>query len=501
MDQHQRLHLLLAYRFRMTTGKALTMNQIIGTTGAQAQRLPAEWEAGMEMARKYATSGPRYTSYPTAPQFSEDFELNRYRNWQARKDSHADALSLYVHLPFCHDICYYCGCNKVVTRKEGVAAHYINELTKELDMQSQLVGKNRPVTQMHWGGGTPTYLNDGEVTELMHNLASRFRLLDKGYREYSIEIDPRTVSPATIALLKGVGFNRISLGVQDFDPAVQKAVNRIQPYRQVADLVSAVRAHGFRSLSFDLIYGLPYQDHLSMAETLRKVISLRPDRIACYNYAHLPERFLPQRSIDRHSLPEPEEKLLLAQMISATLQDAGYRYIGMDHYVLPDDDLAKAQGETRLQRNFQGYSLQLADDLLGLGVSSISQMGDFYLQNARDLPQYYQLLDAGQLPITKGYLINREDKLRRRVIMSLICDLSLDIAEVEKEFGIDFLAHFKQALAELECAFEDRLITLENGRLQVTAAGRPFLRNLCMPFDEYLEHHSQSGKAKFSATV
>ncbi|EAQ99383.1 oxygen-independent coproporphyrinogen III oxidase [Congregibacter litoralis] len=476
------------------------MNQIIGSS-EQTRRLPREWEAGMSMARKYATSGPRYTSYPTAPQFSEDFDLTRYRNWQGRREHHGDPLSLYVHLPFCHDICYYCGCNKVVTRKEGVAARYLAQLSKELEMQSQIVGKDRPVTQMHWGGGTPTYLNDGEITELMHSLASRFRLLDKGYREYSIEIDPRTVSSATIALLKGVGFNRISLGVQDFDERVQKAVNRIQPYTQVAELVEATRAHGFRSLSFDLIYGLPYQDHVSMAETLRKVISLRPDRIACYNYAHLPERFLPQRSIDRHTLPEPEEKLLLAQMISATLQDAGYRYIGMDHYVLPDDELAKAQGESRLQRNFQGYSLQLADDLLGLGVSSISQIGDFYLQNARDLPAYYQMLEDGQLPITKGYRINNEDKLRRRVIMSLICDLSLDIAEVEREFGIDFRVHFHDALEELNPAFEDRLMEFDAGMLRVTAAGRPFLRNLCMPFDEYLEHHSRSGKAQFSATV
>ncbi|WP_415059723.1 oxygen-independent coproporphyrinogen III oxidase [Congregibacter sp.] len=479
------------------------MNQIIGIASAETDRLPSEWAAGMDMdmARKYATSGPRYTSYPTAPQFSEDFDLTRYRNWQSRNDAHTDPLSLYVHIPFCHDICYYCACNKVVTRKDSVAARYIKQLTQELEMQSQLVGKDRPVTQMHWGGGSPTYLNDGEVTELMHKLASRFRLLDKGYREYSIEIDPRTVSAATIALLKGVGFNRISLGVQDFDPVVQQAVNRIQPYGQVADLVEAIRAHGFRSLSFDLIYGLPYQNHLSMAETLRKVISLRPDRIACYNYAHLPERFLAQRSIDRLQLPEPEEKLLLAQMISATLQDAGYRYIGMDHYVLPTDDLAKAQGEARLQRNFQGYSLRLADDLLGLGVSSISQIGDFYLQNARDLSDYYQLLNDGRLPITKGYMINHEDKLRRRIIMSLICDLSLDVAELEREFGIDFSVHFNEALTELQDAFDDRLMVFEAGRLQVTEAGRPFLRNLCMPFDQYLEHKSASAKAKFSATV
>lgn len=477
------------------------MNKVLDPTGDEARRLPAEWQAGIAMARKYATSGPRYTSYPTAPQFSEEFELQRYLNWQQRQEHQADPLSLYVHLPFCHDICYYCACNKIVTRKEGVARRYIDHLSRELAMQSELVGRRRPVTQMHWGGGTPTYLQDGEITELMHGLASHFRLLDKGYREYSIEIDPRTVSASTIALLKGVGFNRISLGVQDFDRTVQQAINRVQPYEQVAQLVDVVRAHGFRSLSFDLIYGLPHQDHRSMVETLHKVVSLRPDRIACYNYAHLPERFKSQRSIDRLTLPEPEEKLLLAQMISATLQDAGYRYIGMDHYVLPDDDLALAQGEGRLQRNFQGYSLQIADDLLGLGVSSISQIGDFYLQNARDLDSYYALLDEGRLPVTRGYMINSEDRLRRRVIMALICDLSLDLRECERDFGVAFREHFSDALAELAPAFEDDLIRLEGDRLQVTAAGRPFLRNLCMPFDQYLEHHNTSGRASFSATV
>jgi oxygen-independent coproporphyrinogen-3 oxidase len=477
------------------------MNKQVGAQGDESRRLPAEWQAGMAMEQKYATAGPRYTSYPTAPQFSEEFDLKRYLNWQALRERHSDPLSLYVHLPFCHDICYYCACNKIVTRREGVARTYLDHLNRELAMQSELVGTQRPITQMHWGGGTPTYLDDGEITELMHNLASHFRLLDKGYREYSIEIDPRTVSASTIALLKGVGFNRISLGVQDFDPEVQAAINRVQPYAQVADLVDAVRGHGFRSLSFDLIYGLPHQDHHSMAETLRKVISLRPDRIACYNYAHLPERFKSQRSIDRLTLPEPQEKLLLAQMISATLQDAGYRFIGMDHYVLPEDELALGQGEGRLQRNFQGYSLQIAEDLLGLGVSSISQIGDFYLQNARGLDEYYALIEQERLPITRGYMVNQEDRLRRRVIMSLICDLTLDLTELKREFGIDFCEHFNDALIELEPAFEDGLLAFDGQRLLVSSAGRPFLRNLCMPFDQYLEHHTRSGKAKFSATV
>ncbi len=500
MDQRRGAAALLGSAYRDHSDQR-AMNDILHTAADPGHRLPVECQAGMDLARRYATSGPRYTSYPTAPHLTEDFDLSRYENWQARQERSNAPLSIYVHLPFCNDICYYCACNKVVTRKPGVAAEYLQHLGRELEMQSELVGRDRPITQMHWGGGTPTYLNDGEITELMHGLASHFRLLDKGYREYSIEIDPRTVTTATIALLKGVGFNRISLGVQDFNPQVQEAVNRVQPYEAVAELVEAIRLHDFRSLSFDLIYGLPFQNHRSMAETLRRVISLRPDRIACYNYAHLPERFPPQRSIDRLTLPQPEEKLLLAQMISATLQDAGYRHIGMDHFVLPDDELALAQEEGRLQRNFQGYSLHMADDLLGLGVSSISQMGDFYLQNARDLPDYYRRLDDHRLPIARGYRINHEDRLRRHVIMALICDMHLDIPECENEFGINFSRHFADALDELGSAFADGLIEMSANTLRVTPDGRPFLRNICMAFDEYLTHPTKGTKTRFSATV
>ena len=465
--------------------------------------IPAEHQADMDLAKKYASQGPRYTSYPTAPQFRQDFPMQKYRDWQQSDGDHKRApLSLYLHVPFCHDICYYCACNKIVTRKKNVAQQYLKRLQREIALQSALVGDQRPITQMHWGGGTPTYLDHAQITELMHLLASHFRLLDKGYREYSIEIDPRTVEKSTIALLKGVGFNRISLGIQDFDPLVQKAVNRIQPYQQIAPLVDCIRSHGFRSLSFDLIYGLPHQDRYTMAETLRKVISLRPDRIACYNYAHLPERFSSQRAIDRLTLPEPEEKLLLHEIISHTLQDAGYLHIGMDHYVLPNDELALAQGEGRLQRNFQGYSLHMADDLLGLGVSSISQIGDFYLQNERDLDSYYRLLDGGELPITRGCQVNSDDKLRRHIIMSLISELKLDIGECNQQFGIDFSRMFQQQLRQLKPMVADQLLEISDSQIAVTKRGRPFLRNICMPFDAYLEAHKGDEPApKFSATV
>ncbi|MEH6636772.1 MAG: oxygen-independent coproporphyrinogen III oxidase [Halioglobus sp.] len=465
--------------------------------------IPPEHKKDMELAAKYASQGPRYTSYPTAPQFRQDFPVDQYRAWQDTDGDHKRApLSLYLHLPFCNDICYYCACNKIVTREKGAARQYLQRLEKEIQMQSQLLGDTRPITQMHWGGGTPTYLDNAEITELMHMLASNFRLLDKGYREYSIEIDPRTIETSTIALLKGIGFNRISLGIQDFDPLVQKAVNRVQPYKEVAPLVDSIRSHGFRSLSFDLIYGLPHQDRYTMDETLRKVIALRPDRIACYNYAHLPERFSSQRAIDRLTLPEPEEKLLLQQMITHTLQSAGYLHIGMDHYVLPEDELARAQREGRLQRNFQGYSLHMADDLLGLGVSAISQIGDFYLQNERELDSYYKMIDQSQLPLTRGCKVTTEDKLRRHIIMTLISELKLDIGECNRQFGIDFSTQFNKELESLRKMEADDLLSITDRELIVTHRGRPFLRNICMPFDAYLKsHQGDESPPNFSATL
>jgi oxygen-independent coproporphyrinogen-3 oxidase len=465
--------------------------------------IPPDYQADLELAAKYACEGPRYTSYPTAPQFRQDFPVDQYLAWQRRDGDHKRApLSLYLHLPFCRDICYYCGCNKIVTRKKGVARQYLNRLQREIEQQSRLVGEQRPITQMHWGGGTPTYLDNAEITELMHMLASHFRLLDKDYREYSIEIDPRTVDLATIALLKGVGFNRISLGIQDFDPLVQQAVNRVQPYEVVAPLVDKIRSHQFRSLSFDLIYGLPCQDRHTMKETLRKVNSLRPDRIACYNYAHLPQRFASQRAIDRLALPSPEEKLLLQQMISHTLQDAGYLHIGMDHYVLPEDELARALQEGRLQRNFQGYSLHMADDLLGLGASAISQMGDFYLQNERELEAYYSLVDSGKMPFNRGCKVTTEDKLRRYIIMSLISDLRLDIVDCNRQFGIDFSTRFREELAALDAMADDGLLEINEQELAISPRGRPFLRNICMPFDAYLKAHGgDQPPPRFSATI
>jgi oxygen-independent coproporphyrinogen-3 oxidase len=460
-------------------------------------------DASLALATRYACQGPRYTSYPTAPQFRSDFPLSEYHQWQQQEGDHKrDPLSLYVHLPFCQDICYYCACNKIVTRKPGVGREYLDHLEREIACQAKLVGEQRPITQMHWGGGTPTYLDNAEITELMHQLASHFKLLDKGYREYSIEIDPRTVDISTIALLKGVGFNRISLGIQDFDPLVQRATNRIQPYRQVVPLVESIRAHGFRSLSFDLIYGLPHQDRLTMTETLKKVISLRPDRIACYNYAHLPERFSSQRAIDRLTLPSAGEKLVLQQLIAEQLLAAGYLHIGMDHYVLPEDELAVALSEGRLQRNFQGYSLHMADDLLGLGVSAISQIGDYYLQNETGLEAYYQRIEQGEMPVSRGCKLTDDDKLRRHIIMKLISDLKLDIGDCNDQFGIDFSREFADELQTLRPMERDGLLEISAEQICVTQKGRPFLRNICMPFDAYLDAHGgDRPPPRFSATI
>ncbi len=435
-------------------------------------------------------------------QFREDFGQDQFDNWLHTSDDRKNApLSVYVHLPFCQDICYYCGCNKIVTREKNAARDYLRRLQVEIQLQSQLVGSSRPVTQMHWGGGTPNYLDNAEITELMHMLASHFHLLDKGYREYSIEVDPRTIDNDTIALLKGLGFNRISLGIQDFDPLVQKAINRIQPYQQIVPLVECIRDNDFRSLSFDLIYGLPHQDRHTIEESLRKVITLRPDRIACYNYAHLPERFSSQRAIDRLSLPQPQEKLLLQRIISHRLQEAGYLHIGLDHYVLPHDELAVAQREGRLQRNFQGYSLDMAEDLLGLGVSAISQLGNFYVQNERDLSSYYARIDQGLPATVRGCKVNEDDKLRRFIIMSLICELSLDIAECNLRFGIDFYAKFHREIQTMRAMEADGLLQVNAEEIRVNERGRAFLRNICMLFDAYLENSPGATQSSIFATT
>lgn len=439
---------------------------------------------------RYDVRGPRYTSYPTALQFHDNFGADDYAAWWKQSETDISPLSLYVHIPFCRDICYYCACNKIVTRRAEDSRQYLNYLKKEIALQAAVVGSKRPVQQLHLGGGTPTYLSGAELTELVYTLASHFNLVDNDEREYSIEIDPRTVDRSLLALLKGLNFNRISFGVQDFDAKVQQAINRTQPFHLLADLTSTARALGFSSINFDLIYGLPLQTVASFANTLRCVIGLRPDRIALYNYAHLPERFPTQRALDRLERLSAPAKLALFGLASELLIDAGYVYIGMDHFVLPDDALALAQQRHTLERNFQGYATCHAQDLVGLGVSAISSTPQGYAQNAKDLDTYYRLLDGASLPIVKGLEINSDDRIRKFVITQIICNLSLDFSQLKQRFAIDFFEYFVNEQTALRQLCSDELIVLDKDTLTVTSNGRFFLRNICMVFDRYLQDES-----------
>lgn len=453
------------------------------------------WDEGL--IRKYDVPGPRYTSYPTALQFNERFDSESYSRYLRERPSSIGPLSLYVHIPYCRNICYYCACNKIVTRDASVAEPYLNALEKEISLLAPNFDSRRKVMQLHWGGGTPTFLSNAELTRLMHILATHFTLVDSPDREYSIELDPRTVDPSTIALLKGIGFNRVSMGIQDFDPAVQKSVNRIQSVESVKTLVDAVRDHRFKSLSFDLIYGLPNQSRHSIEATLDSVIELSPDRISCYSYAHLPERFSSQRSIGRLEIPSADEKLEIFHRMVERLTEAGYLYVGMDHFVKPEDELAQAMHNGSLYRNFQGYSTQKAPELIGIGVSSISSTGDVYAQNAKSLDDYLRLLADDQLPVERGLELSREDQLRREVIMHLICRMNVRKDLIEDRYQIEFDDYFSDELARLAPMQAEGLLQLGDDSIEVTPAGRPLIRNICMEFDAY----SRAEQKRFSKTI
>lgn len=473
---------------------------MMATSIPQNRNTYALSEAGL--LQKYDVSGPRYTSYPTAAQFSSDFDGSDFLNAVYSPADAIAPLSLYIHLPFCENICYYCACNKVVTRDRSVVRKYLDHLHKEMALlHLQLKLHHRPVTQLHWGGGTPTFFDGAEMTELMHITAQHFNLIRDDSRDYAIEIDPRTVDREKIDLLRGLGFNRISLGIQDFDVAVQQAINRIQSIEQVSSLVDYIRERSFHSLNFDLIYGLPKQDENSLTKTLDAVIQLSPDRISYYNYAHLPERFLPQRAIDRLALPTAEQKIAMLALITRKLLDAGYVYIGMDHFVKTDDSLAVAQREGRLTRNFQGYSIAKAQDLIGLGVSSISSFDRVYAQNTTELEAYYAALDENHLAISKGVVLRDEDILRREIIQNILCQRRLDIAALEKKYAIVFVKHFAQVLPLLLDMQVDNLLLLSDNELLVTRKGHAFMRNICMLFDEYVVGHLQSQTVRYSRTL
>ncbi|WP_017941777.1 MULTISPECIES: oxygen-independent coproporphyrinogen III oxidase [unclassified Thioalkalivibrio] len=453
-----------------------------------------------EILRRYDVSGPRYTSYPTAPQFHEGFDDRAYAE-AAQAANGADParpLSLYVHVPFCDTVCFYCACNKVITGNYQRAQRYLEYLEREAELQGELFDADRPVGQLHFGGGTPTYLGDEDLRRVMAVLGRHFRLDGSDAREFSIEIDPRAVRPGTIPLLGELGFNRISLGVQDFDPDVQRAVNRIQPFEVTARAVEQARDHGFESTNFDLIYGLPLQTVETYTRTLERALELRPERLAIYNYAHLPQMFKTQRQIRETDLPDAAEKLAILETTIDRLTDAGYVYIGMDHFALPDDELAEAQRAGTLQRNFQGYSTRAEYDLVALGPTAIGKVGATYSQNLRELDAYYARLDAGRLPVFRGLKLSADDRLRRDVISELMCHSRIDFAAIEARHGIVFGEVFEDALQRLQGMQADGLVRMEEGRLDVLPRGRLLLRNVAMAFDAYL---ATEGQRRYSRVV
>ena len=449
-----------------------------------------------DLIKKYDKSGPRYTSYPTAIQFSEDFNEQSYYEQVKLSNERNTPLSLYFHIPFCDTICYYCGCNKIVTKNRSHAQPYLDAVYKELALQGPLFKATRIVHQLHWGGGTPTFISHEQMTELMQQTRKHFTLLDDDSGEYSIELDPREVTPASINLLRKLGFNRISLGVQDFNPKVQQAVNRIQSYKETRDVVVAARKNDFHSISLDLIYGLPFQTVESFSETVDKVLDLEPDRLSVFNYAHLPDMFKTQRQINASNLPSAEDKLAILHHVTNKLIDAGYEYIGMDHFAKPTDELAIAQKERKLYRNFQGYSTNSDCDLVALGITSIGKVADSYSQNIKTIKEYTEVIESGHLPVFRGVALSQDDVLRREVINQLICHFELKFKDIENTFAIDFSDYFSDELKQLQEMEADALLKLTKDKVLVLPEGKLLIRNICMVFDIYLKKNKEQRFSK-----
>ena len=454
-----------------------------------------------DLIRRYDHAGPRYTSYPTAAQFHEGVSEDDYRKWaqHSNEDPIPRPLSLYFHIPFCDTVCFYCACTKVVTKNHDRATAYLDYLCREIALQSALFDADRKVEQLHWGGGTPTFLSTDQIRQLMDATRRHFSLLDDDAGEYSIEIDPRSVDGEKLRVLRETGFNRISLGVQDVNPEVQKAVNRLQSEELTRKVAGQARDLGFKSINMDLMYGLPYQTVASFEQTLNSVVDMNPDRIAVYNYAHLPKRFKPQRRIDELNLPSANDKLALLQHTIEHLTGAGYVYIGMDHFAKPDDELAIAQENGTLQRNFQGYSTHGDCDLVSMGMSAIGHVCDNYTQNVRDMDLYYEMLDAGKLPLDRGIELEPDDLLRRDIITRLICNFMLDTKAIEKKWHFYFTTHFKPELEDLQKMQADGLLLLKDNVLRVLPAGRLLVRNICMVFDRYLRDGDD--QSRFSKVI
>ncbi|MSQ98636.1 MAG: oxygen-independent coproporphyrinogen III oxidase [Xanthomonadales bacterium] len=454
-----------------------------------------------ELVQRYDVAGPRYTSYPTAVQFHEGFDAELYRRFVRESNSELipSPLSLYVHLPFCHSLCYYCGCNKKVTQhiEQGVA--YLQFLSQEIRMRGELFDHDRQVTQLHFGGGTPTYFDDIQLEQLMANLEHAFTFAPARDREFSIEVDPRTVDRERLSRLVDLGFNRISLGVQDIDPDVQKAVNRIQDPQTTLNMISDSRALGFKSVSIDLIYGLPLQTTASFSKTLAVVLGARPDRLAVYNYAHMPEVFRSQRMINAADIPTPQTKLELMALTIEKLTGAGYVYIGMDHFALPEDELSRAQREGHLHRNFQGYSTHSECDLVGLGVSAIDKVGDCFAQNYKKIPQWQDAIGRGELPVWRGPSLSQEGRLRSAVIEAIMCHSAVNFQEFSNRFHFDFNDHFALELHRLQLLADDGLADLNEDGFTLTAEGRLLMRAVAMIFDEYIQ--SATDQPRYSRVI
>lgn len=445
-----------------------------------------QWDPSL--VAKYDINGPRYTSYPTALELREAFPQAAMREALLGDDG---ALSVYLHLPFCHKLCYYCGCNRVITRHQSKADTYLDALALEMRLYAPLI-EHRSMANLHLGGGTPTFLNELQLTRLMQLLKDTLGFDPAEANEVSIEIDPRSCTPAKLAHLRELGFNRVSFGVQDFNDDVQIAINRVQSETLVKTLVDAAKALGFESINLDLVYGLPFQHSDNFNKSLEKVIALNPDRVSMFSYAHLPQRFAAQRKIADSSLLQGADKQALLLNGIERLSAAGFQFIGMDHFARHDDELAMAQRQGRMQRNFQGYTTHGNDSLLGLGVSSISQVNGVIWQHHKELPDYYRSVDAEQIPLAKGVALTTDDRLRAELIAELICHFHLDTREFAARWDIDFAHYFSNALRQLESLAADNLVRIQPGRIEITETGRLWVRIICAAFDAYLQPHQQS---------
>ncbi len=452
-----------------------------------------------QLIRRFDINGPRYTSYPTADRFVEAFNADALKDWLAKRaiGGVSKPLSLYFHIPFCNTICYYCACNKIITKDHGRSAKYLKYLAKEIEMQAACLEGGHQVTQLHLGGGTPTFLSHDEMRQLMASVREHFTLVPNG--EYSIEVDPRKVDYDTVALLAELGFNRMSVGVQDFAEDVQRAVNRIQSFEETKLVIDAARGNGFKSVSMDLIYGLPKQNVISFNRTLEQVLEISPDRVSLYSYAHLPGLFKPQRRISQDDMPTADTKLQLLQLGIRRLTEAGYVYIGMDHFAKPDDELTVAQRQGRLHRNFQGYSTQAECDLLAFGVSAIGKIGPVYAQNVKTLDDYYDALDRDELPVLRGIDLNADDLLRRSIIQALMCHFELSMQSIEIAHLIDFREYFASELADLQEMQKAGLVRIDGDWISVEPAGRLLVRGIAMVFDRYLRADRE--RARYSRVI